>query len=248
MSENSLPPQEQHSTEERLGRLVSAAELPGEHYALPEAPASVGALLGLRHEVQTYTSYDDVARALVGIPMIPADMIRNGRVSGGDTYSTARNQTVPMDRVVGVGAFETWAGRGFAGGKKIQLKNGQSSLGAITAIATKYAREGQPMADEPHAPLLTLFVDADNQPWLWVETDGSHRVAAAKVHGDVVLTHVSLKTSEDPYKVNFSVAQELAAQEQQGRVGTIIPDERYIHRYVKQSEQADRLRQSDNAY
>lgn len=177
---------------------------------LPEAPAEVAQLLALNHEIKDFDDLDDVAGALIGVPMLNRHDIDQNIVRHSEGSTVHKDVTIPMSRIVGIRTFDTWAGRGFNEDGTLKIKNGGSSLAEVA----KCAKLGQmdEYVEHSGSPRLTLFEDADGEVWAYVRQDGSHRVAGAKARGDQYLHHATVDDAEVRDKVGFSVREALTEQ------------------------------------
>lgn len=206
---------------------------------MPEAPEPARELLELAQPIKDFDNLKEVAEALVATPMISHDLIYEHTVAEEGETHYREDVTVPMSRIVGIGTFETWAGRGFQRESDgIIDKDGESSL-------TEVARCGRLGQIEEYlgvgaAPKLRLFEDADGEIWAYAYSDGSHRTAGAKARGDQYLRHAIVDYTDRPARVDFSVAQMLQEIKQSGLVGreqASVAD--YVDSYVAASEAFD---------
>lgn len=174
---------------------------------LPEAPTEVAELLALNHEIKDLDDLSEVAAALVGVPMLDRDDIELNIVRESKGSIVHRDVTIPMNRIVGIGTFQTWAGRGFNEDGTLAIKNRGSSLAEVA----KCAKLGQINEYIRHSgsPRLTLFEDSEGEVWAQVRLEGSHRVAGAKARGDQYLRHATIDDAEVIDKVDFSVREVL---------------------------------------
>lgn len=177
---------------------------------LEEAPSDVAVLLKPRHEITDFSDIEQVAKALVGVPMIDKEDMAAGTSSYGKDPQIIEDASIPISRVVGVQSFDTWAGRGLTESGKAILNGSRSSLGVVAESAE--LGQMNEYLGRSGAPWLELFKDTDGEVWAMLTADGSHRTAGAKARGDTTLDHVTLATAGELPQVNFSVRERLAAK------------------------------------
>ena len=83
----------------------------------------------------------------------------------------------PINRIVGVASFESWAGRGLDKHGE-PIKNGAHTSAEAIHF---YANKG---TDADYLPRVAVFKDNTGEVWGAVTLDGSHRAAGAKLKGD----------------------------------------------------------------
>ena len=134
------------------------------------------------------------------------------------TTQVVESGSFPMNRIVGVASFDSWAGRGMDSKGKARSKDAFSSAGTI-----HYYSQNEP--PEGYIPTVTVFKDTRGEVWGATITDGSHRTAAAKLRGD---TELSCKLNTNDYDqlptVNFDVAEEIVKQTKKlnGFIGRVL--------------------------
>lgn len=184
-------------------KIVSIENSLSEQLLLDPAPEQVTALLELPHRVDF-----DNPRMVVGaglrIPMIGAtDMNETDSMQSlpDQELNWQMDVDIPMNRIIGIDTFDSWAGRGGKRGT-----GGRSSLSKII----EYAKRGQPEEYSGFdAPRFRLVKDVDGHIWAYC-VEGAHRTAAAKLRGDETVRHADVVTGSGPWLLNFSVANRLA--------------------------------------
>lgn len=118
----------------------------------------------------------------------------------------------PVNRIVGIRGFQSWAGRGMDSNGELNTKDERSSAHTIA----EYAKAGQPdYAEGAARPQVRMFTDADGEVWGYLDLDGAHRTAAAKMRGDqdIECDLFAADAAGQLPSVEFSVADELLRQD-----------------------------------
>ena len=150
----------------------------------------------------------DSIKALHRLPFIPgSDLSRALHYPYEMETQYISGVKVPVTRIIGARAFQSWAGRGLYKGAPV-LKGGVPSA----LVIQEYAKRRPDWKTED--PVLQLFRDSSEDVWAFVDTDGAHRTAAAKLRGDkVIRCTLATATYENLPRIHYDVSQSVRAHD-----------------------------------
>ena len=153
--------------------------------------------------------------AMNRLPFIPTRTVTERMTHTTADVEMIEGAKFPINRIVGVAGFQSWAGRGLDGAGKVNDHDGASSAHHVY----EYAQHEQLGEIGHFTPDITLFKDSEGQIWGVLESDGAHRTAAAKMRGDKELEcHLRVTASEDMLPtVDFSIGEEILAQDRKSK-------------------------------
>lgn len=150
--------------------------------------------------------FETATRAMNRLPFISVREL-DDHMTHTEEATLVEDATFPINRIVGVQGFQSWAGRGIERGK-IVSNDGASSAHNVYEYAQM---EQLGYVGSVGTPNLRMFKDTDGEVWAYVDWDGAHRTAAAKMRGDEDLVcNINVTSSKETLPtVDFSVGSEL---------------------------------------
>ncbi len=158
--------------------------------------------------------FETATRAMNRLPFISVREL-DDHMTHTEEATLVEDTTFPINRIVGVQGFQSWAGRGIEKGK-IVSKDGASSAHTVYEYAQM---EQLGYVGSVGTPNLRMFKDTDGEVWAYVDWDGAHRTAAAKMRGDKDLVcNVNVTSSKESLPtVDFSVGGELLERDRRSK-------------------------------
>lgn len=168
-----------------------------------------------------------------GLPFISTDAIeRNLTYPEGVDLQFIPDASFPINRIVGVRGFDSWAGRGLTKDGKAVDKDGYPSASAVHHYSQNPPKPG-------YQPSLNIFKDSEGQVWGYTDLDGAHRTAGAKSRGEETLLCTVRTTDYDSLPVfEGNIADEVLRQKdyRDGLIGRVAL-KRSVRRLIRATKQ-----------